>query len=115
MQKIGLSSLSNNQLVCIGSTPLLMLIGCIELFILWIECGYYDFCNFSATVKDKMSSNDISSLEATLQNGNRNLMSKVDNLLFALKEPLLVADIEQRAIKNHKVSYLCESVLHFVY
>ena len=105
MKKIGISSLSDNQLVCIGSTPLIMLIGCIELFTLWIECGYYDYCNFSATVKEKMSASDISNLEATLQNGNSDLVSKVDNLLCTLKEPLLIDDIQQRAVKNHKVSY----------
>ena len=103
IQKIGVTSLGDNQQLCISRISLLNLIGCIELFTSWIECGYYDFCNFSAAVKDKMSDSDISILEATFHSGNSSLVTKVGDLLVSLKDPSLVADIERRAVTNPKV------------
>ena len=55
--------LSEAELSCLKLVQVKELLPCIEIFIQWLEEGYYNFCDLSLGLKKQMSEEDTSTVE----------------------------------------------------
>ena len=91
--EIGVRNAKQSHLQCLYELPLTATYNCLELFLNWIDDGYYDFTDLPFPLKGHMSSRYLEeslpssrSLEESLQKpGESSLMKELQHLADVLK------------------------------
>lgn len=105
LRKIGVQNVSESQLHCLEDLPLTATYDCLQLFVHWIEAGFYDFCTVPIQFKAHMNPEDKNSLDQlrTSWSGTiHELKQQLHELVDALKH--CEGDITTKVNENINVS-----------
>ena len=89
--KVGIShdSLTETQTSCLSRLPLKYAFACLQMFVRWIEEGFYNFRHLPLVVKATMLNEDELFLKFQLQNhwcSNGELLHEIKTMLKILRQ-----------------------------
>ncbi len=109
LHEIGVHNVSESHLQCLEDLPLVATYDCLQLFIHWVEVGYYDFNMIPGQLKAHMIPDDKLALEQLHKNWSgkiHDLKKELNELIDALK--LCEGDITSQV--NDDVSVLLSTI-----